>query len=304
MAPAGVQVAEPAQLEKAITDLSNVSKSYDPSPSGDGFKSRMEVIAKAKEVICMMTDPSDIAMQHVTTMQELVAIRTLLDLKVFQAIPATGTITLSELSKSTGVQESLLERLLRLPVATAFLAQDANLAYYHTKFSAGYAAFPGPGMFFQLLYDNSFLVLCRFHKYLRARGSFTEPDDQTFCPFTWTHGQDGKTVWEIMAQDPEYLRNFQMGLAHAESAIPITGFYDFGQLKTDGDRPILVDVGGGGGQSLVAIIKAHPELEASKIVLQDLEQPIVQAKESGRLPEGVTAMVHDFFTPQPIKGQH
>jgi hypothetical protein len=41
-------------------------------------------------------------------MTELVAIRTFMKLKVFEAIPLTGSISLQNLSKATGAQDSLL----------------------------------------------------------------------------------------------------------------------------------------------------------------------------------------------------
>ncbi len=189
-------------------------------------------------------------------------------------------------------------------VGTRFLNQSPDLSYSHTKFSRAYAAFPGPGLFFELIYDNSFWSLVTFHDYLSARNSLTEPDDPTFNPYTWSHGQDGKVVWEIMAQNPEKLKKFQMGLANMEKSVPIIGFYDFTQLNTSDERPILVDVGGGAGQSIVAILDANPELAThpEKFVLQDLEGPIQHSKTDGRLPEPVVRMVHDFYTEQPVKG--
>lgn len=41
-------------------------------------------------------------------MAELIAIRTFIKLKVLEAIPATGSISLQDLAKATGAQESLL----------------------------------------------------------------------------------------------------------------------------------------------------------------------------------------------------
>jgi hypothetical protein len=83
------------------------------------------------------------------------------------------------------------------------------------------------------------------------------------------------------------------------------GFYDFGKLDTSDNRPVLVDVGGGGGQSIMAIMAAHPNLASKpeKFILQDLPDPIAVARTAGRLPEGVVKMVHDFFTEQPVKGK-
>jgi hypothetical protein len=62
-----------------------------------------------------------------------------------------------------------------------------------------------------------------------------------------------------------------------------------------------VDVGGGAGQSIIQILKTHPELPAEKFILQDLSGPIAQAKASGTLPEAVVKMEHDFWTEQPVK---
>jgi hypothetical protein len=41
-------------------------------------------------------------------MAELIALRTFIKLKVFVAIPESGSISLADLSKATGAQESLL----------------------------------------------------------------------------------------------------------------------------------------------------------------------------------------------------
>ena len=107
-----------------------------------------------------------------------------------------------------------------------------------------------------------------------------------------------------MADTPERLHAFQMGLAFADSQIPLIGYYDFGQLLTEGDRPVLVDIGGGSGHSIAQILKAHPELPASRMVLEDLEEPIAIAEDSATLPKEAQKLVHDFWTPQPVKGKH
>jgi hypothetical protein len=152
-----------------------------------------------------------------------------------------------------------------------------------------------------LRYDECLLSLARLPEYLGERG-LKEPDSQTYCPYTWRHKQDGKTVWEIMAQNPERLKVFQMGLGNFESSVPIVGFYDFSQLNTTGTRPILVDVGGGAGQSIVQILRTYPELPPEKFILQDLAGPIAQAKASEMLPKDVIKMEYDFWTEQPVKG--
>ena len=63
-----------------------------------------------------------------------------------------------------------------------------------------------------------------------------------------------------MAQHPERFAAFQAGLAHASATVPLTGYYDFNQLNTEDDRPVLVDIGGGMGHSILRILDAYPKL--------------------------------------------
>lgn len=111
-----------------------------------------------------------------------------------------------------------------------------------------------------------------------------------------------------MAQYPDRLKAFQLGFMSQEDSVPVIGFYDFAGLydaENDGDRVTLVDLGGGQGQSIAQMLKAFPSLKPDRMVLQDLPEPIAQAEESAgtsSLPKGFKAMVHDFWTPQPVKG--
>ena len=62
--------------------------------------------------------------------------------------------------------------------------------------------------------------------------------------------------------------------------------------------PLLVDIGGGMGHEMVAFRRAHPQIPG-KLVVQDIPVVINSIKE---LPNGIEAMPHDFFAPQPIRG--
>ena len=82
---------------------------------------------------------------------EVVAVRTMLSLGVLEKIPQGGSISLADLSHVTNVQDSLLERMLRMLVGTGFLDQTPNYEYKHTKFSRAYVQVPAPGNFFQFM---------------------------------------------------------------------------------------------------------------------------------------------------------
>lgn len=186
-------------------------------------------------------------------------------------------------------------------VCTGFLNQLENKEYSHTKFSLAFTAIPGPGFYFQIVYDEGLLMIDDLHLYLQEKG-LKEPMDQRYSPYAWKSKQEGTTIWEIMAQHPERFQAFQAGLAHASATVPLTGFYDFSQLNSDDDRPILVDMGGATGHSILRILEAHPDLPSRKFVLQELKTVINETKRENLLPKDVVLMEHDFFTPQPVKG--
>ncbi|OCT50406.1 putative O-methyltransferase [Cladophialophora carrionii] len=301
---------EATQLQGLIQQLSDAAKACDYSPGAKGYVARTNVAGIAKDIVRLMMAPSDMSMHHSVNMLEIVSIRTLMGLGVFEKIPVDGSISLAELSKATGVQDSLLERQLRILVGTKFIDQTPSYEYVHTKFSRAYIQVPGPGNFFQFMNDECLSTLVHLHSYVKDRARedhkpVREPDDPLHNPYTRRHGMDGHPVWEIMAQFPDRLRAFQLGFMSQEDSVPIIGFYDFSALfnpDTDGDRPTVVDVGGGQGQSILQILKSFPSLQADRMVLQDLPEPIAQSKEPKLLPEGVKAMVHDFWTPQPVQG--
>ena len=106
-----------------------------------------------------------------------------------------------------------------------------------------------------------------------------------------------------MAQDPERIQTFQIGLSGLDIAIPVVGHFDFSRLAaTEEGRVKLVDVGGGHGACLKQILDKHPELEAKKCVLQDVPDVIRMAEASGNLPGDLVLIEHDFRAEQPVKG--
>jgi demethylsterigmatocystin 6-O-methyltransferase len=76
-----------------------------------------------------------------------------------------------------------------------------------------------------------------------------------------------------------------------------------GHDHTDSSVPLFVDVGGAMGQQSIFFRKAYPDLKG-RVIVQDQAQ-IVSQIEATPLPgfDGIEAIAHDFFKPQPIKGR-
>lgn len=124
----------------------------------------------------------------------------------------------------------------------------------------------------------------------------------TSNPFTWGNNSDGKSFFEIISQDPRRIKQFDIAMSTQDSVLPVLGMYPFGTelagVPDTETRPLIVDIGGGRGQSLLQIKQQWPDLKG-RLILQD--RPLV-LNSFPELP-GIEKMPHDFFTPQPVKSE-
>ncbi|RBR17231.1 hypothetical protein FVER53590_10263 [Fusarium verticillioides] len=298
------------EIDDLVSSLNDAAKAYSDAPDLNGYMSRVQILEKARTLTNALITPDQKPNYHGLNIAELVAIRTFMKLKVLDAIPATGSISLQDLSKATGVQDSLLERMGRVLVASGFLDQtdpDGG-EYKHTKFSLAYILDkPAPGHLFLAMYDEWFKHMHNFDEYLVSKGKYEEPQDPLYNPYTAYWKQEGTPVWSIMMQNPERFQTFQTGMAGIDVAIPVTGHFDFSTLKNDSSDTEnatieLVDVGGGEGTVLNKILEAHPELSPKNCMLQERPEVIQLARSKKTLPGDVQLVEHDFMTEQPVKG--
>jgi hypothetical protein len=114
------------------------------------------------------------------------------------------------------------------------------------------------------------------------------------------------SYFEWLGQNPAVAKDFQQWMAlKQEATVSWTDWFDIQKHIIDGfdfqspENVLLVDVGGGEGKYLREF-KENLSFSTApgQLVLQDLPN-VVSAIEN--LPD-VELMVHDFFTPQPVKG--
>lgn len=307
-----------AATRVALSDLSSqiqaLTDEFVP-PSNHPFTPDPEIVVKASQLIAIARPPQGHILDTAIRCMEAAALRTLLHLGALQAIPENEYITLDDLAAKITAQSSLLARLLRALVSTGLLIHTAGRGYTHTAISAAYAG-QSAGMF-AMLFESGIAPLLLLpdwleHTYPRSGGIVSaEPsgtEASTHNPLTFKNRADGQTAFDVLAGKPGVAAALQQSLAMSFKANPVTGFYDYGKLalpkdETGSGRKLLVDVGGGHGQAVAAIIKAHPELTTGSghnpFVLQDRQEVLAAAADS--LPAGVEKQVHDFFTPQPVE---
>lgn len=105
------------------------------------------------------------------------------------------------------------------------------------------------------------------------------------------------------------MQRFLTAMAAVEERMPIAGVYDFTWLvekardKSNSERAVFVDVGGGKGQAIKAIHAEFPGLPLTGCVLQDRPEVI----EAGAALDDahmwpIQRMASDFHKEQPVKG--
>lgn len=295
-----------ATLASLAGELLAMSKTFEPQ-DGHIFSVESDIVQKARAFIAVAQGPMGFAMATTTSTIGAAVVRTLTDLGALQAITLPNGTTAQQVSQATGAQESLVERLLRNAVSVGFLTYDPqNAAYKHTHLSMPWAESQSLASdMFGFCYDSCLAPLVLLPDWLKHNNSVpSEPTGDnagTHNPLTYRHGTEGKSVFETLAQQPDTLAVFGRVLKAAAVLKPFVGIYPWERLAdSDPQRSLFVDIGGGPGHAIAAILAAHPNLPASGFVLQELPNVIEQAKQF--LPAGVQLQPHDFFTANPVKG--
>ena len=137
---------------------------------------------------------------------------------------------------------------------------------------------------------------------------YRNPTNVADGPFQYSHNTQS-THFRWLADRPEHLQrfnNYMKGCRERKRSWMDPGFYpvkerlENGFKKDQQDSVFLVDVGGGLGHDLEELKAKHADLPGS-LVLQDQAAVIAQI---GKASPGIELTAHDFFTPQPVKGEH
>lgn len=179
----------------------------------------------------------------------------------------------------------------------------------HTPASLEFTKNGSTGIIFRHFFDIHLTGWASWPDFFTKYGS-SEPKDETHNPVAFANGVDGqRKYWEIFAgRGGEFMAEFGESMEQLQKVLPITGIYDFtwvGQYaRENSKRPLIVDVGGGKGQILHAILAETPDILPARCILQDRADVIqkVEASANDSQTEQFQKMAIDFHKDQPVKG--
>ena len=140
----------------------------------------------------------------------------------------------------------------------------------------------------------SFLAKTGFCNPVSPKGNFQSAFDTELQMFPWLiERSERMRNFNDLMEGQKMTRVDWFEVCDAEKVLALNENSEQGK-----DKVLLVDIGGGRGDDLVAFQRKYPQAEG-KLILQDLPPVLNDIKD---LDVGVEKMPHDFFAPQPVKG--
>lgn len=197
-----------------------------------------------------------------------------------------GPRTTAELAKQLEINESALHRILRALASRGIFEESSPRTFANTT-QSGYLRTGVPGSV------RSLVIFWGSEYYYGSFGQILHSVHTGQSGRSKLFGMDG---WEYLRQHPEVARMFDDAMTDISSLLgpSVASAYDFGQWRS------VMDVGGGNGILLAAILRAHQGLRG---VLADLPHVLERAKQrgflGGELERRSTMQPCDFFREVP-----
>lgn len=122
LAPSPAALAD--KLDGLAATLREASKSVregSPSSLQTNVSKKAEVVGALKSAIEALQNPQDVFLDNMVLISRLVALRIFVKWKVFDAIPATGSITYADLAAKVNADTEIVSTSTPSPLSSLFL---------------------------------------------------------------------------------------------------------------------------------------------------------------------------------------
>ena len=234
------------------------------------------------------------------------ALRVAFNIKLFEAFD-TETSTARDLAQRCGVDPVLMARIMRALLCIGIFDEVGEETYTHNLLSRPLMNPAARAMVRGMAETTD--IMPKLPDYL-ASLDYRNPNDRHNSFFGFAHQTD-LNMYEWLQAHPEQMKIFndfqtanaqlnEGGVRRILESLLVSGDdlgTNAGQSEQDNDKVLFVDIGGGRGEALRKFRRNHPELRG-RVIIEDLPKVI----EGQEVEEGVEAIAHDFFTPQPVTG--
>ncbi|KAJ0115197.1 methyltransferase [Diaporthe amygdali] len=248
--------------------------------------------------------PEEVMSQMAMVHQQFASMHWLCHFRVPFHIPAQpSAIEYEEVASAANVPVTMLQAVARMAMTAGFLRETEQGELAHTSLSVLFA--DDGGDFRSWLIFTARRMLPASMKAVEATerwGDTRKVDETAYNLAAGTH----LPFYEHINSSPEMAKEFE---GYMKSRLVINPIITADELISNFDWArlgdgLVVDVGGGNGETAIRLAKALPQLS---FVVQDVPHMVeVGKKAAANLPSAVASRlqfhVHDFFNEQPVKG--
>lgn len=289
-------VSKIAEIGKTLNQYAKVDES-----SPETRQARRELLYTSRRLTNALQNEGQIVEGYLYGTIDVLLLKIGADLGIFQKLVDSKTpMTLQELVAASGADEVLLARIMRGLTSIDAVDEAGVEVYVPNKVTRAFTTIKGTSGL-DLFHNVIHAGWMTFPKFLKDT-NYKNPTDANEMPFNKQF--KGEAYFDWLGKQPELLHSFHLFMTTQRVGHPQwLDFYPIEQELVPGfdtnnpDAVFLVDVGGSVGHEIQALKKRYPNIPG-RMILQDRPATIERV-----VPEnGMEAMAHDFFTPQPIKG--
>lgn len=202
-------------LSEKTATIAELSKQFEASPSD--VKLQNDLLAKIEELHRAVRPSYYTIYNDWAQMARIKATVTLNEHGVIRHIPNEGGISASNLAKASGMDETLIIRLMRSLTSQGIidLTPADEPTYAHTRFSKQYLEIGGAEYSDFMLNE---VTRANFGAYLKTH-NVEDLKAPLKCPAVWADGWEGKDWFECLSQFPERLAIFDGAMVSLKGII-------------------------------------------------------------------------------------
>ncbi|KAF2107053.1 S-adenosyl-L-methionine-dependent methyltransferase [Lophiotrema nucula] len=260
-----------------------------PDSAPDEIKTlRTELIDACSELKDLITGPKDLMRFNWTTW---VSIKVILRFNLDLSFRIGETTTFEEMAKVSGLSVQNVTRIVRHAIL--------NHQFFEER-EAGKVVHSGCSAYLQRDEYARHGLVCYLDEFWPASVRTADalekwPDSEENTDTGFALANDGKSLYEVLAEFPERGKKFGLAMANAdEDPKFLIEAYPWAEHKT------VVDIGGSHGSIMIDIARRFPHVTC---VVQDLPH-VVEAGQRllpSELHDRISFQAHDFFTPQDVE---
>ncbi|KAM5437586.1 putative demethylsterigmatocystin 6-O-methyltransferase [Microsporum canis] len=264
--------------------------------------SRKRLLAASQRLTVALESPLMTCRRVAFLPLEVSIIRCAIDTNLFNSLAKSSCpLSTASLVEATAVEHTLLERILKYLASMNYI-EETGIGQWKSTTACESLANAGFAAGVKFNYDVTAPVFLKLPAWLTANnGAGSEKRLET--PFQFSVGDPDASFFPWLSKNEASLANFHIwmntrhaGETHWLDVYPLDKYIRLDEADNLVET-LLVDVGGGNGHEARLVKERYPHLPG-RIIFQDLSEIIQKCSSM----HGVDGMIHDFFSPQPVRG--